>query len=71
MGKEERQEGRCHSGTVLPGSGIKFSETFLYAFMPGNVRIDCVYGIKRSTLFSVFPLTKRNDSLIYKCFFCP
>ena len=37
----------------------------------GTVRMDCVHGIKRSNLFSVFPLTKRNDSLIYKCFFCP
>ena len=31
---------------------------FLCAFMPGTVRMDCGHGIKRSTLFSVFPLRK-------------
>ena len=45
------------------GSGIKISETLLYGFMPGTVRMDCVHGRKRSTVFSVFPLTKQNDSL--------
>ena len=45
------------------GSGIKISETFLCASMPGTVRMDCVPGRERSTVFSVFPLTKQNDSL--------